>query len=276
MDEYRRTNLANWEGRVPLHAHPGGYDPDALADDRSALSGVVAFDAPRLGDLSGRRVLHLQCHIGTDTISLARLGGQVTGTDFSPAALRAARALAARAELDVRFVECELYDTRSALAGEEFDVVYTGVGALNWLPDITGWAQVVAALLRPGGRLHLREGHPMMNALEDERDDDLLVVGHPYFHTQTPQRWETTTSYTNRGLPLEHTVTYEWSHGLGEVVTAVLDAGLSVTGLLEHDEVEWQFLPCMERSPGGGRFALPRGRERLPLMYTLTARKPPA
>jgi len=148
---------------------------------------VVRFDLPRLGDITGLRGVHLQCHIGTDTISLARLGARMTGLDFSPASIAEARALAEQTGSDVDFVESNVYDAVTALAGEQFDLVFTGVGALCWLPDIKKWADVVGALLKPGGRLFVREGHPMLWSLADTSSaDDKLVVEYPYFETAEP------------------------------------------------------------------------------------------
>lgn len=269
MDEYTRTNLENWESRVPIHTGAGGYDLQRYLDDPDALSDVVAFDAPRLGDLTGLRVVHLQCHIGTDTLSLARLGAQVTGVDFSPSSLAAARELSERAGPPIRLVESTIEDVPTRLP-ETFDLVYTGVGALNWLPSVRRWARVVARLLAPGGRLYLRESHPMTDALDDERDDHLLVVEYPYFETEEPQRWETVHSYTGSHEPVGQPVTYEWNHGLGEVVQAVIDAGLRLTRLEEHREIEWPFFGWMTPTARGG-YALPDRPERLPLMYSLEA-----
>jgi 2-polyprenyl-3-methyl-5-hydroxy-6-metoxy-1,4-benzoquinol methylase len=274
LDEHRSANLRNWEERVPAHTAPGGYDVDRLLADPGQISRVVGYDAPRLGDLTGQRVLHLQCHIGTDTLSLARLGASVTGVDFSPAALAAARDLCARAGVDARFVESEVYDAPSALAGETFDLVYTSVGVLNWLPDISGWGQVVAALLRPGGRLFLREFHPMVFTIDERRTDDLLVVTYPYFETEDPLSWDDPTTYGNVEARLESSVTYEWNHGLAETVMAVIDAGLRLDALVEHRELEWQMLP-QQVQDDAGRWVLPHGPERLPLMFTLMATKTP-
>lgn len=271
MDEYTRTNLENWESRVPVHTGAGGYDLQRFVDDPDALSDVVAFDASRLGDLTGLRVVHLQCHIGTDTLSLARLGANVTGVDFSPTALAAARDLSERAGPSIRLVESAVDDVPERLP-ETFDLVYTGVGALNWLPSVRRWATVIAGLLQPGGRLYLRDGHPMAYALDDERTDRLLVVEYPYFETQEPQRWETPHSYTESREPLEYPVTYEWNHGLGEIVQAVIDAGLRLTRLEEHREIEWPFFGWMRPTNRGG-FVLPDRPERLPLMYSLEAVK---
>src|SRR6476619_2688027 len=161
-DDWRSVNLANWEARVPLHTGPDGYDLAGF-DDPEYLSPVVRFDLPRLGRLDGLDVVHLQCHIGTDTVSLARLGARsVVGVDFSPSALDVARRLADRTHTPVDFVEADVYDALAVLGTESFDVVYTGVGALCWLPDISRWADVVAGLLRPGGELFMREGHPVL------------------------------------------------------------------------------------------------------------------
>jgi len=270
VDRYRQANLENWEARVGVELAGDGLA--VLADDPSALTGVVAHDAPALGDLTGLRVVHLQCHVGADTISLARLGASTTGLDFSPSAIEAARALCTRAGVPGRFVVSDVYDAPGALEGDRFDLVYTGIGALCWLPDIAGWARVVAALLVPGGRLYLRELHPVLFTLDDERDDEQLVIRYPYFNTAEPQFVDTPTTYANRSVELAAPERYVWNHGLGEVVTALIDAGLRITSLVEHDESEWHALPWMVATPEG-RHQLPSDRERVPLMYTLTAVK---
>lgn len=271
MDKYTRTNLVNWESRVPIHTGEHGYDLQRYLDDPAALSTVVRFDAPALGDLTGQRIVHVQCHIGTDTLSLARLGGDVTGVDFSPSALAAARELAARAGPAVRYVESTVDEIPHRLP-ETFDLVYTGVGALNWLPSVHRWAGIVSGLVAPGGRLFLREGHPMLDTLDDRRDDRLLTVEYPYFETAVPNRWEEPYSYTGSDEQVPQPVTYEWNHGLGEVVQAVLDAGLRLTRLEEHRELEYPFFDWMQPT-GDGRYVIPDRPERLPLMYSLEAVK---
>jgi SAM-dependent methyltransferase len=268
VDDHLGTNLTNWEARVPIHAGSREYGLERYVEDPAHLSAVVAFDAPLLGDLSGQRAVHLQCHLGTDTLSLARLGAETTGVDFSPSALAVARDLAARAGPPVRYVESAVDDVPARLP-ERFDLVYTGVGALNWLPSVRRWAEVVAGLLAPGGRLHLREGHPALWAIDETRGDGALVLDLPYFETDAPIRWEDERTYAGEGV-VAQPVTYEWNHGLGEVVQAVIDAGLRIIRLEEHRSVEWPALPGMVEL-GAGRYALPERPERLPLMYTLQA-----
>ena len=146
---------------------------------------MVRYDLPRLGRLDGLDVVHLQCHIGTDTVSLARLGAALDDrVGLLPGGVGAARALAHRVGADVRFVESDLYDAVDALGAECCDVVYTGIGAICWIPDIRRWAEVVAGLLRPGGRFFMREGHPVLWAMCDPRPDGLLVLEYPYFETE--------------------------------------------------------------------------------------------
>ena len=272
-DEARAANLANWNERAAIHATSATYDLDGLAGDPQRLSGVVAFDATRLTDVAGRRLLHLQCHIGTDTVSWARLGAEVTGLDFSEPALATARDLAERSGVRARFVQADLYDAAEALEGENFDIVYTGVGALNWLADVPRWARLVATLLAPGGRLYLRECHPMLATLSDTSGPGEFVVEYPYFFTPEPLSWDEDTTYTGDETKLVNTRNYEWQHPLAEVVQALLDAGLALRSLEEHRFLEWPFWPWMEPAERG-TFVLPAPlRDQVPLMYSLLASK---
>lgn len=274
VEEWRALNLANWEARVPLHLSPGGYDLDSFTDPKY-LSGVVRYDLPRLGDITGLDVVHLQCHIGTDTVSLARLAPRsVTGLDFSPSAIAAASALATRAGTAVRFVESDVYDAAIALGAESCDLVYTGIGALCWLPDIRRWAEVVADLLRPGGRLFMREGHPMLDTLSDTRTDDLLVVHYPYFETAGTAFTDTSTYGGDGTVSAPQGVSF--NHGLGEVFTALNNAGMTVTALDEHREAPWNALgkAMVKSTDFDGEYVLAQQPERLPLTYTIQARKP--
>jgi SAM-dependent methyltransferase len=216
--------------------------------------------------------VHLQCHIGTDTVSLSRLGARMTGLDFSAASLEQARRLAGQCGADVDFVESDVYDAVAALSGERFDLVFTGVGALCWLPDIRRWAEVVAALLAPGGRLFLREGHPMLWALDEEQEG--LIVRYPYFERPEPLVDDANETYVQTDASFTHNLTHSWNHGLGETITALLDQGLRLTGLVEHDSVPWDALPGRMERLAGGEYQLREDPWRLACSYTLQAVNP--
>ncbi len=272
MSDYRRLNRANWDDRAPLHAGSGDYGLDNFRTDPSYLSHVVRFDVPRLGDIRGLDGVHLQCHIGTDTLSLARLGATMTGLDFSPASLAEARKLAEASSTPIDFVEADLYDAVSALGPARFDFVYTGIGALCWLPDVRRWADTVAALLRPGGRLFIREGHPVLWSIDETRTD-ALTIGYPYFETAEPIVFTDESTYVETDSAIEHATTNEWNHGLGQIVEALLQSDLTLTQLVEHDSVPWEALPGQMVCEDDHEWRLIEHRERLPLTYTLQARK---
>jgi SAM-dependent methyltransferase len=271
MPDYRAVNLAQWDERAPAHAASPDYAVDRFVADPGFLSGVVRFDQALLGDIRGLRGVHLQCHIGTDTISLARLGASMTGLDFSAAALAQARDLAKRTGSATEFVEADAYDAVQVLGAGQFDLVYTGIGALCWLPDIRRWAQVVAGLLKPGGRLFIREGHPMLWSLADTRPDGLLVVDQPYFERPEPSIWEEGGTYVATDAVFENNTSAEWNHGLGETITALLEAGMTLTGLTEHDSVPWNGMPGQMEEIDGGEWRLADRPWRLAASYTLQA-----
>lgn len=269
--DWLAVNRANWDERVAAHLASPDYQVRSFHDDPAFLSKVVRFDLPLLGDVTGQRGVHLQCHIGTDTVSLARLGASMTGLDFSAPAIAAARTLAAGTGADASFVQADVYDAPRVLPAAAFDLVYTGIGALCWLPDIRRWAGVVGALLRPGGRLFMREGHPMLWALEEERPDGELVVRYPYFEAAQPLVTSSAGTYVRSDVTFTHTVTHQWNHGLGEVITALLEAGLAVTALAEHDSAPWEALPGLMRRDERGEWRLAAAPERVPCTYTLQA-----
>lgn len=270
MQDSFELNRANWDDRAELHAAAPEYQVERFVADPAHLSAVVRFDLPRLGDIAGLRAVHLQCHIGTDTLSLARLGAHLSGLDFSRASLAQARSLAQRCQQPIDYVEASVYAAAQVLPTAGFDLVYTGIGALNWLPRIDDWARNVAALLKPGGRLFLREGHPLMFALDEDRQDE-LVLRHPYFEHAAPMVWDDTSTYVPTSRPLAATRTHEWNHGLGEIISALLRHGLDISGLEEHDSLPWEALPGQMELGADEEWRLRRGRERIPLSYTLQA-----
>jgi SAM-dependent methyltransferase len=273
VDEYLRVNKANWDDRAPAHAASAHYGLDRYVEDPTWLSRVVRFDRPRLGDITGLVAIHLQCHIATDTISLARLGANMTGLDFSPASLAEARKLADRTGTPIRFVESDVYSALELLEPGSFDLVYTGIGALHWLPDVARWAGVVSRLLRPGGRLFIRETHPML-ATVDETVTDKVVIEYPYFELDSPQVFDEPGTYVETDAVFSATVTHEWNHGLAETVTALMDAGMELTSLVEHDSVPWEAMPGqMTMDEETGEWRLSDRPWRLAATYTLQARR---
>ncbi|KJK18013.1 bifunctional 2-polyprenyl-6-hydroxyphenol methylase/3-demethylubiquinol 3-O-methyltransferase UbiG [Pseudomonas sp. 2(2015)] len=272
MTDPIELNRRNWDERAPLHAASGDYEVETFFADPAHLSEVVRFDLPRLGDIRGQRAVHLQCHIGTDTLSLSRLGAEVSGLDFSAQSLAQARALAQRCAARIDYVEADVYAADQVLPAAAFDLVYTGIGALIWLPSIERWARTVAALLKPGGRLFLREGHPMLLAVNEDHQDK-LVIEYPYFEREAPTVWDSGETYVETDGVLKQTVTHEWNHGLGEIISALLKHGLQITALEEHDSIPWEALPGQMSKDEGGEWSLDKDRWRLPLSYTLQAVK---
>ena len=270
MDEHRAANRANWDDRVPIHRTSREYSADEFIANPSKISDVVAFDSKYLGDVTGKTLLHLQCHFGRDTLSWASLGADVTGVDFSEPAISEAQRLSADSGVPGRFIVSELYDSPNML-DEQFDIVYSGVGALNWLPDLDGWAGVVNHFLKPGGTFYIREGHPVIWALDYERDDDLYVISEAYFNIDRPLQWDSDETYTDGDLSVEHTRTYEWNHGLS-AISALIKAGLTITHFEEHDTLEWPALPSMVRGEDD-LYRMSHHPERVPLMYSLAATK---
>ena len=265
-------NRANWDDRVPAHAESADYKVARFLAEPDFISDVVRFDLPRLGDVAGLRGAHLQCHIGTDTISLARLGASMSGLDFSGAAVEAARRLAADTGTDAAFVQSDVYEAAGALGAGRFDLVYTSIGSLPWLPDVHRWGSVAASLLRPGGRLFIRDAHPVLLSVK-AREDGLLAVHRPYFERPEPNVTDSGQTYVETGASIEHTVTHWWNHGIGEIVTSLLDAGLRITGVTEHDSVPWLALPGAMEPIGNGEYRLTDNPRRLPCTYTLQAVK---
>lgn len=272
LEDYYAMNLAHWDSRAGPHAEL--YGVDRYKSDPAHLSEVVRFDRERLGDITGLRGLHLQCHIGTDTLSLHRLGARMSGLDFSAASLQQACALAAATGVDIDYRLANAYEAVAVFGAGRFDLVYTGIGALCWLPDVAAWGSTVAELLAPGGRLFVREGHPVLWALDYQRRDGLLVLADSYFERAQPVVEYSDKTYleTEKALPL--TGAANWNHGLGQIFGALLHSGLRITGFVEHDCIPWCAMPGSMLLCDDGEYRLIERRDRLPLSYTLQASKP--
>ena len=267
----RSANQENWNDRVPLHEV--AYRLERF-DDPHHLSDVVLDDLPVLtahlpgATLAGLDLCHLQCHIGTDTISLARAGAIVTGVDFSGPALKTAAALAVRAGADATWVETDVLDARAAVVGD-FDVVYTSIGTITWLGDLDRWAAQIFALLRPGGTFYIRDGHPILYGLDETAAT--LTPRYPYFGDGRAQQWDDESTYVGDGT-VAHPRTYEWPHPLSEIIGALLGAGLRLVHFDEGRVLPWQFSPRMVEVPHG--YAWPEAeRDLLPCTYTIVARR---
>jgi SAM-dependent methyltransferase len=281
--KFYEANRARWDESVGIHVVSKGYDmPGFLRGEKS----LYPVEIEEMGDVSGKTLLHLQCHFGMDTLSWARLGAKVTGLDFSGRAVEEARRLADHIGVsNATFVQSDLYAAREALAGQQFDIVYTGIGALCWLHDIREWARIVAGFLKPGGVFYIYEGHPALWALDAERKDQQLVITEPYFELGRPSEYPGEYTYVD-GPKLKNTGNYEWNHGIGEIVTALIAAGLRLEFLHEHREVAWQALPWMisddavasgdeSRHQRRATWRLPDEQTDLcPLMYSLRALRP--
>lgn len=263
--EWFESNRANWDERVPIHVSGEFYD---VAGFKAGEDRLRPFEISEVGDVSGKDLLHLQCHFGIDTLSWARLGARVMGLDFSEPAVEAARNLAMELDLNAEFVSANVYDAIEVLDGRTFDIVYTSLGALNWLPDIRRWSEVAARLVKPGGFLYLAEFHPFTEVFGDED----LSVTYDYFR-EGPQVWDEPGTYADRDAETNNTRTYEWNHTLGEVVSAMIEAGLVLELLHEHDYTLFPRWPFLKKS-GFDTYRLPEGTPNLPLMYSLRARKP--
>jgi SAM-dependent methyltransferase len=272
--DWRALNRASWDERAALHAGPGGYD---RAPHRAGRGRLDPIAGAVLGDVAGRRVLHLQCHTGDDTVAIAQIGAaEAVGLDFSPVSLEAARALAAECHARAaRFVFSDVLEAPAALPGERFDVVFASWGVIGWLPDIAAWARVVAHFLRPGGVFAFAEGHPAAWVFDDQ-EGRLDAAGRPgwlvpYFE-RAPREFIETQDYVPGLPPLRETRTVQWLHPLGDVLGALLGAGLVIERFAEHPRVPWRMFASLVPD-AEGMWGWP-AEPWLPLGYSLRAHRP--
>ncbi|MET7757122.1 class I SAM-dependent methyltransferase [Streptomyces sp. NPDC005389] len=266
-EDWHEANRARWDERVPIHAASDFYALDAFRAGKDALRD---FELAEVGDVTGRSLLHLQCHIGLDTLSWARHGAShVVGLDFSEPAVETARSLAADLGLTqdrAAFVAADVYDAAEAVPDSAYDIVYTGCGALNWLPDIERWAETAASLVAPGGFLYVAEFHPLTDSLDDETGSRIV---NDYF---VREPWVDTSpgTYAELDAATVHNRSVEWVHPVGEVVTALARAGLRIEFLHEHDASLYPRYGALQRHEDG-YYRFPADRPRIPMMYSIKA-----
>jgi SAM-dependent methyltransferase len=266
------ANRVNWDARTPVHVASSFYGLDG---SRDATSWFASYEWGDLGDLGGVDLLHLQCHVGAETVAFARLRARVVGLDISEVSVRQARLHADRVGASIDYVAGNVYDAVSVLGGQTFDVVYTGKGAVCYLPSLEEWAEVVFQVLKPGGFLYLVEFHPLLYSLgvvpADGGPD--LVLRNDFLEGRGPLERDATRTYTDGPALTEGTVAYEWRHSVGAVVTALVRAGLRIDLLREADTLPWPRWPDMARTEDGW-FRLPDSSPRIPLLYALKASRP--
>lgn len=267
MDAYLKANQETWDAWTRYHVGSKFYDVEGFKAGKKTLD-PIALAGP--GDVTGKSLLHLQCHFGKDTISWARLGAHATGVDFSEEAIKAARALANEMGVAATFIHSNLYDLPQNLVGQ-FDVVFTSHGVLGWLPDLEGWARVIAHFLRPGGIFYIVEAHPVALLFDERRKDAELRLLYPYFQGPDPLREEESGSYAAPDAPIR-SVTYQWIHPMADIIGSLLRAGLRITAFEEYPFVAWAIFPWMERRADRW-WQLPPGKESIPLMFSLKAMK---
>ena len=260
--EYIKQNREGWNNKVEFHLQSDFYDVPGFLKGKSSLQEI---ELGLLGDLKDKKVLHLQCHFGLDSLSLVRMGAEVTGVDLSDKAIEKARELAEETGLNARFICCDLYALPNHLH-EQFDMVFTTYGTIGWLPDLNKWASIIKQFLKPGGELLFVEFHPVIWMF----DDDFKEVAYDYFNTRPIVETESGT-YADPDASLEQELV-SWNHSLGEVLSSLLNAGLEITFFEEYDYSPYNcFRHTHEEEPG--RYRIEHLEHKIPMVYALKACK---
>ncbi len=267
MENYFESNKGLWDEKVPLHVRSRFYDVAGFKAGKTSLKSV---ELAEVGEVKGKSLLHLQCHFGLDTLSWARLGAKVTGVDFSEPAIEQARALSRELALPARFVCANVYDLPGVLKGK-FDIVFTSYGVLCWLPDMPRWANVIGHFLKAGGCFYIAEGHPALNMFDNSRTATGLKVTQSYFHSPEPTRWENEGDYAEP-TDIGDKPSYEWTHSLGDILNALIGAGLQIDFLHEFPTSEtWNWAPFTKQD-AEGRWQIEGGL--VPMTFSLKATRP--
>lgn len=260
--DYKKINKNSWNNRVPIHFESDFYDvPTFIAGKNSLMQPELTI----LGDVTGKSILHLQCHFGQDTISLSRMGAKATGIDLSDAAINQAKKLNEQCGTDAEFLVSDVYDLPSNLEGQ-FDIVFTSYGTIGWLPDMNKWASVINHFLKDGGKFVFAEFHPAVWMFDDNHDS----VFYSYF-TSDPIVETYNGTYAQKDSEVE-LQDVSWNHSLGEVMTSLMDQGLSIEHFKEYDFSPYNCFNGMQED-GPNEYRITKFGNKLPLMYTLMAVK---
>ena len=262
MDEYRKSNQELWNAWTHINANSEFYDLEAFKHGKQSLNDL---ELEEMGDVSGKSLLHLQCHFGKDTLSWARLGAEVTGVDFSEEGIKLARSLSEELNIPAKFVLSDIYDLPNALSGQ-FDIIFTSYGVLGWLPDMKRWGEIVAHFLKPGGTFYVAEVHPFLWVFDDDASD--FKMKYSYFDKE-PLRLDVKGSYADPDADYTG-VEYGWNHTMSDYINALVSAGLQIEFLHEFPYMAWRALPFMEEHEKG-LWYLPDDRTMIPLMFSIKA-----
>lgn len=260
--DYIKFNKQSWNDSVPVHLASEFYGVNDFIKGKTSLNDI---ELNLLGNIEGKSLLHLQCHFGMDSISLARLGANVTGVDFSEPAIEAAQDLSEKAGTKTEFICSDIYSLPEHL-DNKFDIVFTSYGTIGWLPDIEKWAYIVSKYLKPGGCFVMVEFHPVVWMF----DNDFKEVAYRYFLDEAIVE-ESEGTYANPDATINKK-TFSWNHSLGEVINNLINAGLEIESFEEYDYSPYNcFRHTQEVAPA--RFQIEKFGNKIPMLYSIKARK---
>jgi SAM-dependent methyltransferase len=268
-DKYRRENRKLWDEWTEIHAQSTYYDLHSFKNGKCTLRSI---ELEELGEVSGKSLLHLQCHFGMDTLSWARLGAKVTGIDFSEKAIALARSLSVELNIPSKFICADIYDLADIL-DERFEIIFTSYGVLTWLPDLRRWGQIISQLLVPDGTFYIVEFHPFFYVFDDADDVTELHIGYPYFESSKPLEIQVQGSYADRKARVSQSISYEWLHSLGEIINSLTGTGLRIEFLHEFPYSVDPMIPSLMEKGQDGWWRLKDPEFPLPLMFSLKATK---
>lgn len=262
-EKYFDVNKNTWNEKVKVHSKSEMYDIEAFKEGKSSL---MPYELETLGNVSGKSLLHLQCHFGQDTLSWSRMGAKCVGVDLSDEGINLAKSLNADLNLDAEFVCCNVLDTSKHI-DQQFDIVFTSYGVIGWLPDLKPWGQMIAERLKSGGIFFIAEFHPIVWMFDYLENPPSLKYGYMQDEVIYEEYEGTYADESSNMISKE----YGWNHGLGEVISALTEAGLRIEYLKEYDESPYDVLPNLIKTESGMYVT----KDKLyPLIFTLKATKP--